>query len=56
MQTDAQRRAALKYRREKTRTFTLTLYPKDSDIAEWLDAQPKKAEAVKAAIRAQIRA
>lgn len=56
MQTDAQRRAALKYRKKNTRTFTLTLYPKDADIAEWLDAQPKKAEAVKAAIRAQLRA
>lgn len=51
MQTEAQRKAALKYRKEKTRTFTLTLYPADADIAEWLDAQEHKAKAVKEAIR-----
>lgn len=50
-QTDAQRKAALKYRKEKTKTFTLTLYPSDADIIEWLDAQTQKARAVKAAIR-----
>lgn len=54
MQTDAQRRAALKYRKEKTRTFTLTLYPSDSDIIEWLDKQTQKAKAVKDAIRKEI--
>lgn len=53
-QTDAQRRAALKYRKEKTRTFTLTLYPSDSDIIEWLDKQEQKAKAIKAAIRKEI--
>lgn len=50
-QTDAQRKAALKYRKAKTKTFTLTLYPSDADIIEWLDAQSQKARAVKAAIR-----
>lgn len=50
-QTEAQRKAALKYRKEKTRTFTLTLYPADADIVEWLDAQEHKAKAVKEAIR-----
>lgn len=53
-QTDAQRRAALKYRKEKTRTFTLTLYPSDSDIIEWLEKQEHKAKAIKAAIRKEI--
>lgn len=53
-QTAAQRKAALKYRKNKTRTFTLTLYPSDSDIAEWLDSQPKKAKAIKDAIRAHM--
>lgn len=54
MQTEAQRKAALKYRKDKTRTFTLTLYPGDADIVAWLDGQPKKASAVKAAIRAYM--
>ena len=53
-QTDAQRRAALKYRKEKTRTFTLTLYPADKDISDWLDEQPEKAKAIKHAIRKHI--
>ena len=53
-QTDAQRRAVLKYRKEKTRTFTLTLYPSDSDIVEWLDLQESKANAVRMAIREYI--
>lgn len=54
-QTDAQRRATLKYRKEKTKTFTLTLYPSDADIIAWLDAQQHKAKAVKDAIRNEIR-
>ena len=53
-QTEAQRRAALRYRREKTRTFTLTLYPSDQDISEWLDRQDAKAKSVKTAIREYI--
>lgn len=53
-QTEAQRRAALKYRKEKTRTFTLTLYPSDADIIEWLDKQEHKAKAIKEAIRKEI--
>lgn len=55
MQTDAQRRAALKYRKDKTRTFTLTLYPSDTDIIKWLDSQPQKAKAIKEAIRDKIK-
>ena len=53
-QTDAQRRAALRYRRASTRTLSVTLYPSDSDIIEWLDTQPRKAEAVRSAIRERI--
>ena len=53
-QTEAQRKAALKYRKEKTRTFALTLYPSDADIVEWLDAQAQKSKAVRAAIRFYI--
>ena len=55
MQTEAQRRAALKYRKEKTHSFTLTLYPSDSDIIEWLDGQQHKAKAIKEAIRNEIK-
>lgn len=54
-QTPAQRKAALKYRKEKTRSFTMTLYPKDADIIAWLESQERKSEAVKSAIRSQIR-
>lgn len=49
-QTEAQRRAALKYRK-KTRTFSLVLYPSDADIVEWLDGQESKAGAIRQAIR-----
>lgn len=55
MQTEAQRKASLKYRREKTKTFTLTLYPSDKDIIEWLDSQQYKAKAVKEAIRNEMK-
>ena len=54
VQSESQRRAALKYRKEKTRTFTLTLYPSDSDIVAWLDSKTGKAAAVKQAIREYI--
>lgn len=53
-QTKAQRKAALKYRKDKVRTFTLSLYPSDADIIQWLDSQPEKSKAVRAAIRAYI--
>jgi len=49
-QTDAQRRADKKYKASLKRTL-VTFYPAESDLWEWLDAQPNKQGYVKRLIR-----
>jgi len=51
MATEAQLRANAKYVKENTKTFSLRFYPKDMDLYEHLQAQPKKAEYLKDLIR-----
>ena len=50
-QTQAQAKAAAKYRAEKVKQFLMTFYPKDADLWEWVQAQPKKAEYIRELIR-----
>lgn len=54
MTTEAQKRATAKWRKGNVKQWNLALYPGDADIAEWLDKQPVKQAAVKAAIRAYM--
>lgn len=37
METPANRRAALNYRKRNVKQLSISLYPKDADIIEWLD-------------------
>ena len=46
-QTDAQRRAALKYRKERTKTVSVCFYPADMELYEHVQKQPKKAAYIK---------
>ncbi len=50
----AQKRAAAKYAREKTKTITLRLYPTDTDILEHLGRQENKQGYLKKLIRADM--
>lgn len=50
-QTEAQRRASLKYLREKVRTFQLRFYPSEADILEHFEAQEEKSKYLKRLIR-----
>lgn len=50
-QTEAQRRAALKYVRENVKTKGVAFYPKDADLLEWASAQGAFATYVKRLIR-----
>lgn len=50
-QTEAQRAAALKYRKDSTKTFALTFFPAHRDLYEHLQAQPNKAEYLRELIR-----
>lgn len=52
----AHSRANIKYRKKSVTRVDLSLYPKDKDIVEWLEAQQNKNKAIKAAIRAYMRA
>lgn len=54
MVTEAQKRANAKYMKENTHSYTLAFFPKDQDIWEHLSAQPKKAEYLRALIRADM--
>ena len=56
MQTEAQKRAAAKYTKEKVKAFNLRFYPADADIWEWLQAQEGKNEYVRSLIRADMEA
>lgn len=50
-QTEAQRAAALKYRKDSTKTFALTFFPAHRDLYEHLQAQQNKAEYLRELIR-----
>ena len=53
-QTDAQRRAALKYTKANVKSFNVKFYPGDEDIYEWLQAVELKNAYIKALIRADM--
>lgn len=56
-QTEAQKRAKAKYKKEKVKTMLLELYPTDADILEQLEKQPPRTKQtyIKALIRADIK-
>ncbi len=54
MKTEAQKKAEMKYRREKVRQVMVTFSPKDSDLYEWLSAQPSKAGTIKRLLREEM--
>lgn len=50
-ESEAQRRANLKYRKEKTKQLAMTFYPNDMELWEHLAKQPSKATYIKELIR-----
>lgn len=50
-ESEAQRRATLKYRKEKTKQLAMRFYPDDMDLWNHLDKQPNKAAYIKRLIR-----
>lgn len=55
MVSDAQKKAAAKYHREKTQMRGFRFGPNDKDVLEWLDAQPNKAGYIKRLIREDMK-
>lgn len=55
MKTDAQKRAEMKYRREKVKQVVVTFSPADADLYEWLGTQPSKAGTIKRLLREEMR-
>ena len=51
--TEAKRRAKNAYR-NKGKRITVDFYPKETDLAEWLEQQPKKQTYIKDLIRADM--
>lgn len=55
MRSRAQAEAEARYKRKSVRQLNVPLFPGDRDIAEWLDAQPRKAQYVRELIREDMR-
>ncbi len=53
-QTEAQRRAALKYTKKSVKQLNISLFPSDQDIIDHLETIPKKAEYIRRLIREDI--
>lgn len=53
MATEAQRKALNAYR-EKGKRMTIDFYPKELDLVDWINQQPKKATYIKDLIRADM--
>lgn len=53
-ETEAQRRAALKYRKAHTKMLSITLYPGDQDIIDWIAGIDGKAAYLRKLIRDDI--
>lgn len=53
MESEAQRRANLNYRKHSTHQLNITFYPADEELWEWLRDRPK-AKTIKGLIRAEI--
>ncbi|QWT18110.1 hypothetical protein KPC83_02985 [Collinsella sp. zg1085] len=49
--SDAQKRATLKYLKDKTKQLAIRFYPADMELFEWLDAQDNKQGYIKQLIR-----
>ena len=47
MVSDAQKRADAKYKKEKTHQLAIRFFPKDEQLWQHLQSQPKKAEYIK---------
>lgn len=54
MVSEAQKKATAKYRREKVKQVVVTFSPRDTDLYEWLSAQPSKAGTIKRLLRAEM--
>ena len=53
-ESEAQRRANLKYRKEKTKQLAMRFYPDDMELWEHLEKQPNKAAYIKRLIRGDM--
>lgn len=52
--SEARKRAAAKYRKEKIRQVNLAFYPKDADLIEFINAQENINKFVKDLIRKEM--
>ena len=55
MASEAQKKANAKYRKEKMKQVVVTFSPRDTDLYEWLSAQPSKAGTIKRLLREEMR-
>lgn len=54
MQTEAQKRACAKYKRDKVKQLLVAFYPNDAELWAALENEPNKAGLVKALLRAHF--
>lgn len=53
-ESEAQRRASAKYRKEHTKQLSMRFFPSDMELWEHLEKQPKKADYIKRLIREDL--
>lgn len=53
-QTEAQKRASAKWKKKATKTASITLYPCDQDIIDFLAASGNSSRTIKNALRAYM--
>lgn len=51
MATDAQKAARNKWNRENKKTVSVSFYPADADLLEWLATKPQRGVYIKSLIR-----
>lgn len=54
-ETEAQRRANYKYKKENCSSLSIRLFPADADIKEWLAGVDEKAKYIKRLIREDMK-
>lgn len=54
METEAQRKANAKYRRENTKVVAVRFYPSEMDVFKFLDQQGGRASYIKAVLREKM--
>lgn len=55
VESASQRKASLRYKKENTKSITITFFPKDMDLYNYMKGKPNKAEYLRNLIREDMK-